>query len=70
MCIVHLTLSPGLIISRDDASYTNPDNLSGLKSTQSANERLLLSAVNLGNFIAKEIGENRFNRTRIGLVNS
>jgi hypothetical protein len=29
-----------------------------------------ISAGNVGHFIAKEIVENKFNKTRIGLVNS
>jgi putative NADH-flavin reductase len=61
----YLFICPTMVVEgNSDGNYLSQENYFP------KSEAKQISAGNVGHFIAKEIGENRFNRTRIGLVNA
>lgn len=63
--INYLFVCPTMVVEGDaDANYLSQENYFP------KSEAKQISAGNVGHFIAKEIIENKFNKTRIGLVNN
>ncbi len=63
--INYLFICPTMVVEGDsDENYLSQENYFP------KSEAKQISAGNVGHFIAKEIGEEKFNKTRIGLVNS
>lgn len=63
--INYLFICPTMVVEGDaDGNYLSQENYFP------KSEAKQISAGNVGHFIAKEIVENKFNKTRIGLVNS
>lgn len=63
--INYLFICPTMVVEGDaDGNYLSQENYFP------KSEAKQISAGNVGHFIAKEILENKFNKTRIGLVNS
>lgn len=61
----YLFICPTMVVEGDaDGNYFSQENYFP------KSEAKQISAGNVGHFIAKEIGEAKFNKTRIGLVNS